>query len=68
MVEWKVYLNDKHILSVFFDGNFSAEDVRKFLIEERKCDNRIVIKKVVKKNNWLGSIDIEPLDFGNIEI
>jgi hypothetical protein len=67
MTEWKVYLNGKHIISIFYDGNMSAEDIRKRLIEYRHYDSRIVVKKA-NKNDWIGSLDIEPIKFGDIEL
>jgi len=67
MTEWKVYLKGKHIVSIFYDGKLSADDIRKRLIEYRHYDSRIVVKKATR-NDWVGSLDVLPLEFGDIEL
>jgi hypothetical protein len=62
LTEWKVYLHGKCIDSVFYDSDFTADEVRSSLINHDGYDNRIVVKKA-KKDGFFGT-----LDMGSIEI
>lgn len=62
---WKVYLNGKHIDTVFYTTSETAESVKRSLVNHDGYDYRIVVKKEGKENPSKGAFEVQYFDGNN---